>query len=302
MTFRFLVAESETPDERAARRKSAGRSAGESFAATLDQLAPGCTTDFTTPSDVDVEPMTPDAIAAYDAVFLSGSPLHVWQDTPETRAQLAFMRAVFASGTPSFGSCAGLQVAVAAAGGTVRRLAERREAGIARRIVRTDAGHNHPLLAGRPAAWDAPAIHGDEVDELPPGAVLLATSDAVRVQAVEIRHDRGLFWGVQTHPELAPGEIAAALRRQADDLIEAGLARDEADVEAQAALLDRLHETPGDRALRWRLGIDAEFAEEPRRRRELIAFITHVATPARAARLGHGGAPTSAGVPTARGV
>lgn len=286
MTFRFLVVESETPEEREQRRASVGRSAGESFAATLEQLAPGCTVDRTTPSDPDTTPMTIEEIAGYDAVFLSGSPLHVWQETAETRAQLSFMRATFASGTPSFGSCAGLQVAVAAAGGTVRAMPTRQEAGIARRILPTAEGRDHPLLAGRPPVWDAPAIHGDEVETLPPGATLLATSVAVRVQAVEVRHDAGVFWGVQYHPELAPGEIAAALRRQESALIEAGLARDEADVEAQAALLDRLHDAPSDHAVRWRLGIDAEVAEEGRRRRELIAFIRHLATPARDRGLG----------------
>ncbi len=48
-------------------------------------------------------------------LFLSGSPLHVYIDSPEVERQIAFMRYVFASGTPSFGSCAGLQVAIAAA-------------------------------------------------------------------------------------------------------------------------------------------------------------------------------------------
>src|SRR5207237_1277083 len=87
-----------------------------------------------------------------DAVFLTGSPLHVYADTPEVRRQLAFMRAVFASGTPSFGSCAGLQLAVAAAGGRVRKMPEQMEAGIARRITPTPAGRHQPLLAGDDAA------------------------------------------------------------------------------------------------------------------------------------------------------
>jgi GMP synthase (glutamine-hydrolysing) len=228
--------------------------------------------------------MTAAALADYDGVFLSGSPLHVWEDTPETRRQLDFMRAVFASGTPSFGSCAGLQVAVAAAGGTVRTMPGRQEAGLARRLVATEAGRDHPMLRDRPATWDAPAIHGDEVETLPPGATLLATNAAVAVQAVEIVHDGGTFWGVQYHPELAPGEIGAALRRQADDLVEAGLARDVDDVEAQAALFDALHDHPDSAALRWRLGIDRELAEEPRRRTELIAFVEHLVKPRVAAR------------------
>lgn len=188
------------------------------------------------------------------------------------------MKAVYASGTPSFGSCAGLQLAVAAAGGKVRPMSERIEAAVARRITATEAGRTHPLLAGRPAAWDAAAIHTDEVDTLPIGATLLAGNDVTQVQALEIRHGAGIFWGVQYHPELAPGEIAAAIRRQAASIVEAGLAGDTTAVERRAELLDRIHRDPHDVSARWELGVDGEFAEEDRRRTELTNFIAAIPT------------------------
>jgi GMP synthase-like glutamine amidotransferase len=271
----YLIAESETPDERAARRERAGKSSGETYAATLTQMHPGCAITIVAPADDDAPIFTADELYRYDAVFLTGSPLHIYDDKPEVHRQLAFMRQVFASGTPSFGSCAGLQVAVAAAGGIVRAMARRMEAGIARRIAATEAGRDHPLLAGRPPSWDAPAIHGDEVAELPPGAILLAGNAVTRVQAVEIRHDRGVFWGVQYHPELAPGEIAVALDRQADDLVAAGLADSVADVRTRRDQLTDLHRAPDRIGIRWMLGIDGEFAEEDRRRTELRNFLTH---------------------------
>ena len=179
--YHFLVAESETPDERAARRDHTGKSSGESYAATLEQMYPGVRITRISPADEGVDTPTPQQLRGYDAVFVTGSPLHVYDDTPEVRRQIAFMRAVFASATPAFGSCAGLQLAVAAAGGTVRKMPERVEAGIARRIVRTKAGWDHPLFAGRPPVWDAPAIHGDEVETLPPGGVVLAGNGVTRV-------------------------------------------------------------------------------------------------------------------------
>jgi GMP synthase (glutamine-hydrolysing) len=267
------MAQSETPDERAERRAHTGRSAGESFAATLEQLAPDAAIELVEPADDDARVWSPDDLAAFDAVFLTGSPLHVYDDTPAVRRQVAFMRAVFAAGTPSFGSCAGLQVAVAAAGGTVRAMPQRMEAGVSRRIVATAAGRDHPLLAGRPATWDAPAVHSDEVATLPPGATLLAGNAVTCVQAAEIRHDRGIFWGVQYHPELAPGEIAVALRRQADALVQAGLADTEADVMERADRLQALHRAPDRRSLRWALGIDGEFADQDARRREITNFL-----------------------------
>ena len=200
--LKVLVAESETPEEREARREHTGKSSGESYAATLDQMMPGVKITRIAPADEDARTYTPEELAEYDGVFLTGSPLHVYDDTPAVRRQLAFMRAVFASGTPSFGSCAGLQVAVAAAGGTVRKMRDRLEAGIARRIVATREGRDHPLLAGRSPAWDAPAIHGDEVEALPEGGTLLAGNGSTRVQAAEIRHDGGV-WLVVPQPHHA---------------------------------------------------------------------------------------------------
>ncbi|KQO52862.1 type 1 glutamine amidotransferase [Sphingomonas sp. Leaf257] len=272
----YLIAQSELPEEREARRRRAGKSSGETYAATLEQMQPGIATTIVSPAEDAASGFSTDRLAAFDAVFLTGSPMHVYDDSPEVRRQLDFMTRVFAAGVPSFGSCAGLQIAVAAAGGRVRKMPERMEAGIARRITPTKAGRSHPLLAGRPLSWDAPAIHGDEVEELPPGATLLASNAVTRVQAAEIRFDRGVFWGVQYHPELALREIALAIAAQAGDLVEAGLADTEGDVEAWRSDLDALHEAPDDRALRWRLGVDGEFAEERLRRREIANFLSHL--------------------------
>lgn len=270
---RFLVAESETSEERRARRRRSGRSSGESFAETLRQLEPEARVEVAPIADPEAEAWTAEAIAGFDGVFLAGSPLHVHEPSPEAARAIGFMRAVFASGVPSFGSCAGLQIAVAAAGGRTGPMRDRMEAGLARRLVATPEGRDHPLLAGRPATWDAAALHGDEVDALPPDATLLAGSAATRVQAVEIRHGRGLFWGVQYHPELSLEEMGAALRRQAGALVESGLARSRGQVRERARLLEALHEHPDDRALRWRLGVDDEVATVPGRRRELRAFL-----------------------------
>ncbi len=282
--WRFLVAESEPPEARAARRESVGRSAGETYVENLRDLAPGARCDRVKPADPGAELPGGEALAGYDAVFLSGSPLHLYEETPETRREVAFMRAVFASGTPAFGSCAGLQVATVAAGGTVRPGARGREAAFARRVTPTPEGGGHPLLRGRPPAFDAPAIHTDEVETLPDGATLLATNRLTPVQAVEIRYGAGLFWGVQYHPEITLAEVAAALRRQARELIEDGLARSPADVEAHADAIEALHREPERRDLAWRLGLDEEVTDPRRRTTELRNFIEHLVGPCRSAR------------------
>jgi GMP synthase (glutamine-hydrolysing) len=277
--LRFLVAESEPPEARERRRDSVGRSSGETFLETLQSLAPGAFCQRITPADSDRDVPSQGDIGGYDAVFLTGSPLHVYDDTPEVARELAFMRAVFAAATPAFGSCAGLQVATVAAGGRVRSMEQRREAGFARRISPTDEGRRHPLLAGRPAAYDAPAIHTDEVAALPEGATLLASNATTLVQAAEIRCGQGIFWGVQYHPELPLADIAAALRRQSDDLIETGLARSRDDVEQQARLVDALAAEPARRDIAWQLGIDEQVTDAELRRTELRNFIDHLVLP-----------------------
>jgi len=282
--YRFLVAESEAPEERAKRRASTGRSSGETYADTLRDLVPGAVCEHLKPAEDSSAVQTPEMLRGFDAVFLCGSPMHIYEDTPETRRVLAFMRAVYESGTPSFGSCAGLQVAVAAAGGKVGPREDGQEAGFARRITPTEAGRMHKLMAGRPGAFDAPAIHSDEVKELPDGATLLATSLANAVQAVEIRLGDGVFWGVQYHPELPLSEIADALRRQWESLVKSGLAADEAAVMAHADRVDALAATPDRRDLAWQLGLDEQVTATASRQRELRNFIQHLVEPTRQAR------------------
>ena len=250
----------------------------------MQVLAPNAVCDLIRPAEEGAAFPDRAGLQGYDAVFLTGSPLHLYQDTPEVRRQLDFMRAVFASGTPSFGSCAGLQVATVAAGGKVRENQRGHEAAFARRITPTDAGRGHGLLAGRPAAYDALTIHSDEVECLPEHATLLATNGVTTVQAAEIKHGGGVFWGVQYHPELPLDEIAGGIRRQAGDLIEQGLAQDEAAVEAYAAQIDALDRAPDRRDIAWQLGLDRQVTDPALRRTELRNFIEHLVQPTRSRR------------------
>jgi GMP synthase (glutamine-hydrolysing) len=271
--LRFLVAESEPPQVRATRRESVGRSSGETYIDTLRFLAPDAVFHRVKPADRGAALPDQAGLQSYDAVFVTGSPLHLYQDTPETRREVDLMRAVFEAGVPSFGSCAGLQVATVAAGGTVRPSRRGREAGFARRITLTEAGHRHPLLAGRPASFDAPAFHSDEVETLAEGGTLLAFNTVTEVQAVEIRHGPGLFWGVQYHPELDLYEVAGALRRQGDELMSEGYASSPEALEMYASMVEALHQAPDRKDLAWILGLDEQVTMVDYRLTELRNFI-----------------------------
>ena len=153
-----------------------------------------------------------------------------------------------------------------------------------RRITPTAQGRCHPLLAGRPASYDAPAIHTDEVESLAEGAVLLASNRVTAVQAAEIRFEGGVFWGVQYHPEIGLDEVAGALRRQVDRLIEAGLARSRAEVEAYAAEVDALHRAPDLRDVAWRLGLDEQVIDKDLRLTEVRNFVEALVRPHQSSR------------------
>ena len=151
----------------------------------------------------------------YDGVTMTGSALNIYNGGAPVTRQIDLAKAVFAAGVPFFGSCWGLQVAVTAAGGEVRANPRGREFGFARRILLTDAGREHPLFAGKPAVFEAPTVHRDEIASLPAGAAMLAAND-FGVQAASFTHGRGTFWGVQYHPEYDYLDIAATAERYGD--------------------------------------------------------------------------------------
>jgi GMP synthase (glutamine-hydrolysing) len=175
---------------------------------------------------------------------------------------------VLEAGVPFFGSCWGLQVAVTAAGGRVRANPRGREFGFARRILLTEAGRAHPMYAGKPAVFEAPTIHRDEIETLPPGATVLATND-MSLQAATFTFGRGTFWGVQYHPEYDYLDIAAAAERYGATLVNEGLFRDAGALAAYAADLRTLQQQPDDAPLAWKHGLGAAMTDPALRLAEI---------------------------------
>ena len=83
--------------------------------------------------------------------------------------QIELVRAALTTGTPLFGSCWGLQVITAAAGGSVRKNPKGREIGFGRGIRLTEAGRKHPMYVGKLDVFNAPTVHLDEVEALRAG-------------------------------------------------------------------------------------------------------------------------------------
>lgn len=276
--LRLLIADGNDRDGRAARAEAVGQTTSEAFAAVVADLAPEAACTLVNPADADA--VGGAELAGFDGMVLTGSTLRLAEDGPAVRRQLDLMRAALEAGLPVFGSCWGMQVAAAVAGGDVGENPRGPEYGFARRVAPVGDGAAHPLLAGRGLAWDAPAIHLDAVLGAPPGARVLAANAVLDVQAIEIPYGRGLFWGTQYHPETDLDELAAMLRLSADAVVSAGLAADRAAVEAHAGEVAELagRDGPARRHRAWRLGVGSDVVEPGPRRREIGNFLRHLST------------------------
>lgn len=277
--MRLLVADGNAAAVRARQAQTHERTNGVLYAEVLRDLAPEAIVDICFPADAGANLPDAGGLAGYDGVALTGSSLNIYAGEPESMRQVAFARAVFDSGAPFFGSCWGLQVAAVAAGGDVQRSPNGREIGIARKIVLTEAGRSHRLHRGKPASFDAPAVHTDFVAAKPDGMTVTATNRFCEVQGAEIRHGNGTFWGVQYHPEFRLAELAAIVRRYGIRLVEEGLFADLAALERHVADFVALDAAPDRKDIAWRLGIDADVLDPTVRLAELRNWLDGLVHP-----------------------
>jgi GMP synthase (glutamine-hydrolysing) len=276
--LRLLIADG---NDRAARDRhvaATGRTSAESYAAVVQALAPDSTCRHISPADADAA--LPTGLSDFDGLIFTGSTLKVSDGTPAVTRQLDLMRSALEAGLPVFGSCWGVQVAATVTGGRAAENPRGPEYGFARAISATEEGRTHPLLAGRPASWDAPAIHSDAVLAPPPEARVLAGNRILGIQALEIRYGTGWFWGTQYHPELDLDELAAMLRLCDTAIVEAGLAEDAGAVADYADEIAALQDdgTDAARRLAWRHGVGPEVLEAGLRRREIGNFLARLST------------------------
>lgn len=277
---RLLVIEGNTAEARARQASLGTRPYAESYVDVLRSLQPEVTPDIIRPADEGVALPDIGALSLYDGVVLTGSWLNIYEGGGPIERQIELIRRVFASGTPLFGSCWGLQVATVAAGGKVRRNPKGREIGIATPIQRTTAGKSHPMLAGKPDPYVAITVHLDEVEVPAPGSTVLAGNDWSTVQAAEIRHGNGVAWAVQYHPEFSFTDIAAVTRRYGPDLVKSGRYASEHEVEHLAEQLQRCENRTLDPGAGIALGVDDSVLNAPLRRRELANWFEHLVFPA----------------------
>jgi GMP synthase (glutamine-hydrolysing) len=281
---RLLVIEGNPPQSTAQHVAVGGVPASEGYANLLRELLPGAAVDICYPAHADASLPVGEALAGYDGIAITGSSLHVYKGGPEVMRQIELVRAALASGTPVFGSCWGLQVIATAAGGSVRKNPQGREIGFGRGIRLTEAGREHPMYVGKLDVFNAPTVHLDEVDTLPPGATVLASNAMAAVQSLEIRTNGSVAWAVQYHPEYPLRELAAIVRRIGTGLIDEGFFADERDMMGFAQDLDLLDCDPACKRLSWRLGVSKNVLDKKLRVGELANWIEFQVLPTKVKR------------------
>jgi GMP synthase (glutamine-hydrolysing) len=281
---RLLVIEGNSPQTTAEHVAAGGVPASKGYSDLLRELLPGAAVDICYPGDPAATLPDGDSLEGYDGIAITGSALHVYNGGPEVMRQVELVRTALSTGTPLFGSCWGLQVIAAAAGGAVRKNPKGREIGFGRGIRLTEAGRKHPMYVGKLDVFNAPTVHLDEVETIPPGTTVLATNAVSAVQSVEIRTNGSVAWAVQYHPEYPLRELAAIVRRIGTRLIGEGFFENEKGVLRFARDLDALDREPDCKRLSWLHGISQNVLNKKLRVSELANWLEYQVLPTRVKR------------------
>lgn len=149
----------------------------------------------------------PAELSGHGGVVVMGGEMGAWDDetAPYLPAVRELLRRAVAQEVPTLGVCLGAQLLAAANGGTVRRRPDGPEIG-AQLVAKRAATATDPLFASLPITPDVIQWHYDEVSQLPPGAIHLASSPVCDNQAFRLGR---LAWGIQFHIETTPAMVRA---------------------------------------------------------------------------------------------
>lgn len=214
-------------------------------------LQGGVLASVVTPYDGSSLPADP---TGYAALVVLGGPMSVADDgsAPWLPATRDLLRAAATSGLPTLAICLGAQLLATALGGRVGPSVDGPEYGPAL-IAKRDIAAADELFGPVPFTPDVLQWHAEAITDLPPAAVLLASSPWCPVQAFRYR-DRA--WGLQFHIETTPHMVTRWVEQDAAALAAYGIEPDR--------ILAGLAETHADLAAVWQ-PFTARFAEVVRR-------------------------------------
>jgi len=155
----------------------------------------------------------------YDGLIWGGSSLNIYNDTPAIRRQISFMKESFKSVKKILAICWGMQVAVTAAGGEVKKGIKGSHIGIAKDIELTNDGLNNLLYKDKKNKFNTPAFNFDEVVTIPTGATHLASNKINKIQSLNFKIGVSEIWGLQYHPEITYRKMIDIIKFRKEVLI-----------------------------------------------------------------------------------
>ena len=158
-------------------------------------------------------------LSIYNGLIWGGSSLNIYNNTPEIKKQIEFMKECQNKVKNILAICWGMQVAVTAAGGEVKK-ANNSHIGIANEITINDKGLSHPLYKNKKKIFNSPAFNFDEVVKLPNKGVCLASNKINKIQSLHFEVGETKVWGLQYHPEITYEKMINLIEFRKDKLIE----------------------------------------------------------------------------------
>ncbi len=191
----------------------------ESLKDSLSYITNNLVLDVVNPSsDVDIQNYN-NNLQKYDGLIWGGSSLNIYNDTPEIRKQIEFMKNCQNNVKNILAICWGMQVAVTAAGGQVKK-ADSPHIGIAKEIEINKHGLKHPIYENKEKKFNSPAFNFDEVVKLPEKGICLASNKVNKIQSLYFEINNTKVWGLQYHPEITYEKMISLIEFRKKRLIE----------------------------------------------------------------------------------
>ena len=174
----------------------------------------------------------------YDGLIWGGSSLNIYSDTFEIRRQIEFMKECQKKVKNILAICWGMQVAVTAAGGVVKKGQNGSHRGIAHEININENGLRHPLYKDKDQIFNTPAFNYDEVVTLPNNATLLSSNKINNVMGIDFKSHLANIWGIQYHPEITYEKMITLINFRKDRLLENKSFNDENDLNSHIKIIE----------------------------------------------------------------
>jgi GMP synthase (glutamine-hydrolysing) len=210
----------------------------ESLKESIDYFTNNLEIDSVNPSsDKDIFDKVKD-LNKYDGLIWGGSSLNIYSDTAEIRRQLEFMKECQKKVQNILAICWGMQVAVTAAGGVVKRGLNGSHRGIAHEININENGSKHPLYKDKDKIFNTPAFNYDEVVTLPHNATLLSSNKVNKVMGLNFKSEIANIWGIQYHPEITYEKMITLINFRKEKLINNKSFNDEDDLNTHIKIIE----------------------------------------------------------------